>query len=169
MRNRKTMVEILDEIAELHSLEEREHVLKHVLQQLPASPVGELIDALNEELISLYMPYTIEDLINLHPVVTWIVKDDTNPKKLNFRETLYPSERSTAIYNLLLEPFKDANVIYPTTLAMLADLLKIDLTDDWKVSFVRDWLIGLNVSFYPNECQGIIKKLIKMSAHYTEN
>lgn len=166
---RKTMVEILDEIAELHSIEEREHVLQHVIQQLPASPVGQLIDAINEELISLSMPYTIEDLINLHPVVTWVVKDDLNPKKLNFRETLHPSERSTAVYNLLLEPFKDANVIYPTTLTMLADLLKIDLTDDWKVRSVRDWLIGLNVGFYPNECQGIIKKLIKMSVHYTEN
>lgn len=162
---RKTTIEILDEIAELHTLEERKRVMQ-AIQQVPPYPVQLVIDQFNSELKKLYMPYFIDDILASGEVLPqWIIKDDENPTKLNFKELMYPVQRSRRLYELLLTPFKEALVFYPKTLEQAADLFNIDLSDNWELGSFRNWLLMINKAAFPHECKAIMEKLMKMSVH----
>lgn len=162
---RKTTIEIFDDISELHSDKERKAAWLAV-QQIPAYPVQLVIDCINSELKRLHMPYLIEDILASSEVLPqWIVKDDENPTKLNFKEPMYPVQRSRRLYELMLTPFKEALVFYPKTLEQAADLFNIDLSDNWELGSFRNWLLMINKAAFPHECKIIMEKLMKMSVH----
>ena len=157
----RTTLHILNDIEEQFNGLTKEHVLKHAIQGIPNYPIQLLIDSINGELCRLHMPYLIEDLTrNDEESHMWIVKDVLNPTKLNWEEKVYPNERGEAVYQLLLEPFKNANVFFPSTLKTAMELFKVDFSDFWELRFYRDWLISINTAFYPHECKTIMQKLM---------
>lgn len=162
----KSTNEILDEIAELHCLEVHNTVMFAIQQMSQQSSIEKTIEYFNVQLDRLYMPYRIESVYTGIPS-TWVIKYDIAPKKLNFEELMYPTIRSEQVYSLLLKPFKDANVIYPKTLLQAADLFNVELSDGWELNYYRNWLLGINKTFYPHECKVIMEELTKMSVHYT--
>lgn len=140
----------------------RDLVIKHAIEGVPNYPVQLLIDSINAELVQLHMPYTIEDL--LHPSKDlWKMKMNLNPDKLNWNEIVRIDDRGEALYQKLLEPFKNSNVIFPTTLKDAIELFKIDPSSDWRLGTYRDWLIGINTAFYPHECKAIMQKLMALT------
>lgn len=160
----RTTLEILNDIEELFDGLTKEYVLKHAIQDVPNYPVQLLIDSINGELTRLHMPYLIEDLTHSNKdEVTWIVKSMLNPTKLNWEEKMYLDERGEAVYQFLLEPFKNANVFYPSTLKSAMELFKVDFSDFWELSFYRDWLLGINKAFYPHKCKAIMEKLMTLT------
>jgi hypothetical protein len=156
----RTTLQILNDIEEQFDGLTKEHVLKHAIQGIPNYPVQLLIDSINGELTRLHMPYLIEDLTrNDVESYIWLVKEVLTPTKLNWEEKVYANERGEAVYQLLLEPFKNAHVFFPSTLKTAMELFKVDITDFWELRFYRDWLLGINTAFYPHECKVIMEKL----------
>jgi len=161
---RLTTIEILNDIEELFNCDVKEHVLKYAIQNIPNYPVQLLIDSINEELKRLHMPYLIKDLTKSNEEsFIWIVDWNLHPTQLNWGETVRLDERGEAVYQTLLEPFKNSNVIFPTSLRSAMELFKLDPSDDWNLGTYRDWLVGINASFYPHECKDIIQKLMALT------
>jgi hypothetical protein len=110
------------------------------------------------------MPYLIKDLTRSNEEsFIWIVDWNLNPDKLNWNEIVRVNDRGEAVYQKLLEPFKNANVIFPSTLKSARELFKLDPTDDWNLGTYRDWLLGINTAFYPHECKAIMQKLMTLT------
>lgn len=159
----RTTLEILNDIEEQFDGLTKDHVLEHAIEGIPNYPVQLLIDSINGELSRLHMPYVIEDLQNNFVEFTWIVKSVLNPTKLNWEEKIQFDDRGEAVYQLLLEPFKNAHVFFPSTLKTAMELFKMDFSDSWELRFYRDWLIGINKTFYPHECKVIMEKLMALT------
>lgn len=149
-------------IEECFDANTKDQVFENAIKNVPNYPIQLLIDSINRELVRLHMPYTIEDL--LHPSKElWKMKMDLNPDKLNWNEIVKVDDRGEALYQKLLEPFKNANVIFPSRLKDARELFKLDPSDDWNLGTYRDWLIGINKSFYPHECKAIMQKLMALT------
>lgn len=160
----RTTLEILNDVEELFDSTTKEHVLKHAIQGVPNYPVQLLIDSINGELCRLHMPYLIEDLTRSdEDSFTWLVKSVVTPTKLNWKENVHLDDRGEAVYQLLLEPFKNGLVIFPRTLKAAIELFRVGAEDEWSLSFYRDWLIGINTAMYPHECKTIVEKLMALT------
>lgn len=159
----RTTLQILNDIEELFDYSTKEHVLKHAIQDISNEPLQLLVNSINEELTRLHMPYLIKDCAQNYQEPVWIVNSNLNPILLNWNEKIYFDKRGEAVYQKLLEPFKNANVMFPTSLRSAMELFKIDSSDEWQLSTYRDWLIGINTAFYPHECKAIMQKLMTLT------
>lgn len=153
---------ILMTIEEYFDTNIKNQVFENAIKNVPNYPIQLLIDSINAELIRLHMPYVIEDL--LHPNrELWKMRMNLNPDKLNWNEIVNLTDRGEAVYQKLLEPFKNANCIFPNTLKDAMKLFKLDPSDNWNLGTYRDWLIGINTTFYPHECKAIMQKLMALT------
>ena len=91
------------------------------------------------------------------------MKVDLNPTKFNWNEVVRIDDRGEALYQKLLEPFKNANVIFPSNLKSAIELFRVDPTNNWRLGSYRDWLLGINTAFYPYECKVIMEKLMAIT------
>jgi hypothetical protein len=153
---------ILNCIEECFDANTRDFVIKHAIEGVPNYPVQLLIDSINAELTRLHMPYVIEDIMRPSKDL-WKIKMNLYPSKLNWNEIVKLDERGEAVYQTLLEPFKDANIFFPTSLRSAMELFKIDSDGDWRLGNYRDWLLGINTAFYPHECKAIMQKLMAIT------
>ncbi len=127
------------------------------------------MDSINTELTKLGMPYYITgycgtrdyDTPRADPLFACTI--DLKPTKFNWTEIVKLDDRGEALYQKLLEPFKNANVFFPSTLADAMLLFKIDSNDNWNIGNYRDWLLGINTAFYPHECKAIMQKLMALT------
>lgn len=165
----KSLTQILNDVEDLYSCDIKEHVIKHAIQNVPNFPTRLLMDSINAELTRLSMSYYITGYCGTRDYGTheadplFACTINLNPDKFNWNEIVRVDDRGEAVYQKLLEPFKNANVIFPSTLKDARKLFKLDSIDDWNLGTYRDWLIGINKSFYPHECNVIMKKLMALT------
>lgn len=86
---------------------------------------------------------------------------------------VHVSEMLEKNYQLLLDPFKNANVYYPPTLKeyLLLTKQKVD-KDEWLVvhnAMIIQTLIEINETSFPHECQVIREKCKSILSITAEN
>lgn len=66
-------------------------------------------------------------------------------------------------YQELLEPFKSANIMFPGTLEKFYLFTRNDpdpdATDFDQMLHIMKWLLAINETMYPGECEGIRNKI----------
>lgn len=160
--------EIFADIEDCRSTESAER-FGNCVSDVPEYPVEGIINRLNQELEDLNMPYLIEDLFRVEEdQYVWTVVPNTQPKMLDMSERIHLDDRGRAVYQLLLKPFKEAKLSFPSTLEGVMDVFKINLEDCWTLYFIAEWLYNINAKMRPQRTQEVKDAVEKLTVSYGE-
>jgi len=139
------------------------------VSDIPEYPVEGIINRLNQELEELQMPYLIDDLVRMEEdQFVWTIVDNVHPKLLDMEEFVYNDDRGNAVYQLLIQPYRELDLIFPSTLEGAVDLFKINLKKHWTLHFFAVWLHAINKALQPlraEQAKECVEKLTYRNPH----